>query len=618
MDINFLKKSFLFSKSETLLIIPPIATTTRPSLGVHVLQAYSKKVNYKINVLYANIIFAAQFGLDTNEKICNLPASELLGEGLFAATAYEVAPFGNDSVDMLLKHIELSSKLIDMEKKINDWIDKTASFVVECNFKVVGCTSMFEQTAASVALLKRIKQKSPDIITIIGGSNCDGVMAEGIASLTNKIDYIFSGESEDSFVNFLERVNSADKAFSKRIIYGKPKQDLDSIPPPDYTEYYRQFKCFFTAEFEKPNNISIMYETSRGCWRGQKTRTRCTFCGLNGGSIGFRQKSAIKVLNEIKLIAAAFPQRIKMINMSDNVMPNSYFKTLLPHLTDLTAEIPYLKIFYEQRPTLSLKQMIALRKAGVLIIQPGIEALSNSLLNRMNKGVTVSQNLRMLRYARSTGMAVNWNLLGNIPGDQKYEYDETLSLIQMLHHLYPPVNFFWARLERFSSYFEMPNNYGITNIRPLKRLRDILPEYADIEKIAYNFSSDYESIVQKDHSITKKIIHAVRVWRNKWNLNSEEKHSKNQPPVLEVRRENDGSFVLRDTRGISSFDEECRIDRKQAIAALTASFYEPALEIEWSVARKIGIIIDSNKYIPLATASPELISEFEHENRMAQ
>lgn len=97
----------------------------------------------------------------------------------------------------------------------------------------------FQQTTASVALLGRIKRLRPDTITILGGANCEGEMAQGLASLPSDINYIFSGESEVTFVRFVQDILAGSPPPS-RVIQGEPCKDMDSLPRPVYEEFYEQ------------------------------------------------------------------------------------------------------------------------------------------------------------------------------------------------------------------------------------------------------------------------------------------------------------------------------------------------------------------------------------------
>src|SRR5262249_46480802 len=142
--------------------------------------------------------------------------------------------------------------------------------------------------------------------------------------------------------------------------------------------------------------IWLPYESSRGCWWG--ARQHCTFCGLNGETMAFRQKSPDRMIDGVKRLLARYPsQNIAMI---DNILPHSYFRTVLPRLAE---DPPAARIYYEIKSNLTLNQVELLRRAGVERAQPGIEALSSSLLQRMKKGVLARQNLALLRYGRAVG-----------------------------------------------------------------------------------------------------------------------------------------------------------------------------------------------------------------------
>jgi hypothetical protein len=98
------------------------------------------------------------------------------------------------------------------------------------------------------------------------------------------------------------------------------------------------------------------------------------FCGINGATIEFREKSPDLVLSELKKLLVEHPSG--KICMMDNIMPYSYFDTLLPKLK---SAIPSAHIFYEQKANLSLSKIVALKNAGVEVIQPGIDSLSTSM-----------------------------------------------------------------------------------------------------------------------------------------------------------------------------------------------------------------------------------------------
>jgi len=565
-----------------LLIVPPFQDLNRPSLGVHILQACAHAAGMPVSVLYANLAFAAMIGEEAYDALGASTAS-LSGERLFAAAAYGLAaPDAAATPD----HAALAAQA-------EVWAQWIADEVAAHGFRVIGCTTVGQQTSASVALLERIKRLRPDVVAAIGGANCEGEMAEGIASLSPAHDFIFSGESEKSFIRFLEGL-LAGSLPDTRIIEGEPCQDLDALPTPEYGEYYDQLRYWLPAS-AAAEDVLVPAESSRGRWWGQTPDS--AFRGLDGQASVLRQKSPDRVIAELRTLMQDSPSR--QILMADSIMPQTYFRTLIPRLGQ---EVPDLQLFYEQKANLSLAQVVALEEAGVNAIRPGIEALSPSLLKRMDKRRSAAQNVALLRYARSVGIWVTWSLVWGIPGDELAEYDETLRLLPLLHHLNPPEGACGISIERFSPYFDRAEQYGIANVRPIAAYRQAFPPTADIAKIAYRFEGDYLSAVDAHPEIIGAMKDATAAWRAAWC------DGRGELPKLAVRRLVGDTFVLQDTRGLADTKELCFLSRAEAEIALVGRSDLPAAERAWALESKVGVEIDG-AYVPLATAAPTLILE---------
>ena len=72
----------------------------------------------------------------------------------------------------------------------------------------------------------------------------------------------------------------------------------------------------------------------------------------------------------------------------------------------MAEELPTVQIFYETKSNFQLDQVELLHRTGVDRIQPGIKALSSSLLGSITKRVLARQNLALRRYARATGLGL--------------------------------------------------------------------------------------------------------------------------------------------------------------------------------------------------------------------
>ncbi|HEY6187802.1 MAG TPA: RiPP maturation radical SAM C-methyltransferase [Pyrinomonadaceae bacterium] len=588
---------------DAVLVVPPFAGITRPSLGLHLLQASAKEQGLRVKVFYANLLFAGLIGEDLYSTICITPRPCMLGDRIFSASAFGLPPLGH-RVEHALEYLSLCperhfnaltlEELRGCEEQAASFCRSVAQQISSMRPRVVGLSTTFEQTAASAAILSAVKALDDAPITIIGGANCEGEMAEGIRSLDLKADYIFAGESESVFTEFLANVARGAALPETKIIQGSPCHDLDALPEPDYSDYYSQFKEALPDTEQIP---WLPFETSRGCWWGAKHH--CTFCGLNGETMAFRQKSPDRVLDSLKRSVTKFSAHY--IEMTDNIMPYSYFRTLLPRLA---AELPDTYIFYEQKANLSLEDVNLLSRAGIKYIQPGIEALSTSLLRRMDKGVQARQNIALLRYARVLGMKLSWNILYDFPGDDEADYEETLRLVPLLRHLFPPTRTSPLNIDRFSPYFNRPEQYGVTGLRPFEAYNWAFPEHANLTKLAYHFKGTYQSASRRRPDLLNAISDEVNYWRDTWEAKPD------ALPTLNVTELGDDTYLLIDTRGLDGTDEIQFITGAQAREALVGGSVTKTEKPLWGLKSKVTVELDGC-YVPLATTNFETLSEFE-------
>jgi len=606
----------LLRDAEVLLIVPPFAELKYPSLGVHLLQACGLKAGFRVQVLYANLALAAVIGEENYARISNSPMGSFAGERFFARCAYGSSPLGRNArrmneaawvigadEDVEFEPEPSSEKplalkvLARLEKKAALFVRHLAAAVAEGPYKVVGCSTTFEQTSASVALLNAVKQLRPATLTILGGANCEGEMAQGIVSLGARIDYVFSGESEVTFPEFVSAV-LAGAPPSTGIIYGKPCMDLDALPPPDYAEYYDQRKRLLPRSSLAPAETELLFQTSRGCWWGEKQH--CTFCGLNGEGMEFRQKSAEQAIQELRVLSRAHPT--KKIFMTDNIMPHAYYRTFLPRLA---AELPGLDVFFELKSNLSLAQVLSLKMAGVGRIQPGIESLSSRLLKRMKKGVLARQNLLLLRDARAAGVTVEWSVLWGFPGDELEAYLEMLRIVPLLHHLPPPAGMPHISLERFSPYFTRPAEFGIRKLKPVRGYYDFLPRTAEVQRIAYHFTGEYDCESHQRLDVMARLWHELKRWRAAWAPGAGE-------PREDLRVEkNRASCRLIDTRRVTGGKKTHSLRQDEALDLLSARPASGAVRESWAVEQKLALIVDG-WFVPLAVPDPQLLAELAH------
>jgi len=600
--------------ADVLLIVPPFHMLEYSCLSVHLLQACARKADVRVHILYANMLLASLIGEGAYAKICDAPDGSFAGERFFARCAFGLPPLGRRTRQMFeadwvigpnqdweirpdfscyeCKEPITLHELRRLEEHAEGYVDGVARAVCERRYRIVGCSTSFKQTAASIALLNRIKAYSKETITILGGANCEGEMARGIATLRPRVDYIFSGESDVSFPRFIRAILAGGRPRGP-IIYSEPCRDLDSLPPPAFQEFYAQRALFLSKSRVPSGQTEILFETSRGCWWGQKRP--CAFCGLSGESAVFRQKSPGRVIENLRVLLRTHPTR--NVTMTDKAMPRSYFRNLLPRLA---REFRGVSIFYEQRADLSLAQLLALRKAGVRAIGPGIESLSTRLLALMRKGVKARQNLVLLRDARAAGIDLDWYLLWGFPGDDAGAYKEMLKILPLLRHLKPPTSMMHLSIDRFSPYFCEPAQFGVRRVKPLRGFYDFLPEGADVKRIAYNFTADYACGVHDHVEVIRKLWKEMARWQAAWKQTG-------GAPTQDLRLfRKRGSYLLVDTRDLWRSRKSHSLDETEASGLVTARPYSGSGLEAWALGEKLAVIAD-DWFVPLAVAEPEIL-----------
>lgn len=531
----------------------------------------------------------------------------MVGERIFARAAYGVPLLGRQAeakLSGMRMEVGLGRRrcVVDYDTltrlaiHVEDWLERFTKAVAAFGYPVVGCTTVFEQTASSIAILRRIKHLVPETTTIIGGANCASGMAEGVVALTSAIDFAFSGECERAFPAFL-----AGSRPSGRIVEGELCMDLDNVPTPDYEHYYRQRRLCLEDDPASLDLVYLPYESSRGCWWGQKHH--CTFCGIS--EMRHREKSPDRVVEELNVLLDKHPSR-RVFNV-DNIMPYSYFKSVLPRLA---KAVPGVKMFYEEKANVTLDKVQTLRDAGIQTIQAGIEALSTPLLRRMDKGVLARQNVALLRYTRAARITVIWMLIFGFPGDRPEDYADYPTLLPLLHHLEPPRGLTPLQLVRFSPYWKDPERYGIRDLRAAEVYADILPETADAGRIAYYHDGEFPSVATEHPEIIAAIDRCVRAWTAKWLPGTQ------RLPDLSLRRAGPDGFILKDTRGLAGAPEVQLLSRRQAAAVLVGRPLESPGElgedVAWARECKYAVELDG-WHVPLATAELGLLAELEQE-----
>ncbi len=528
--------------TDILLLNMPFVSISRPAIGISTLKSVLTAQNIQADIAYPNILFAQMMGLPTYELLDEKLSDALFcGDWLFAQYLFAEELDLDTYINTLEHYTEGKSAF----EKIMAARDRIEEFLLTCietynikDYSIIGFTSTFEQNLASLALAKLIKTKYPDKKTIIGGSNCEGLMGLQIHKSFPWIDYVCTGEGEKCLLELVTRLKQGLGVQGVRgIIYRDGDQSIDNglvesaicmndIPIPDYDDYFLAIR---DNGMDRRLNPSLPIETSRGCWWGAKSH--CTFCGLNGATMNFRSKSTSRVIHELQYLKTRYS--IQQFVAVDNIIDMSYFQDLLPQLRDRPLGV---SLFYETKANLKKEQVLLLKGAGIHAIQPGIESLSSHVLKLMRKGVTAIQNIQLLKWCKEYGINVAWNLLYGFPGETQRDFEDIYELMDSIYHLQPPHSIGTVRMDRFSPYFTDPESFGLKNVKPFTIYQYIYPVPAeDLKHLVYFF--EYESREQQQiESYITRLRDKVDAWKASSGCNLSKKY------------DDDSGLLITDTR----------------------------------------------------------------------
>ncbi len=551
----------------------------------------------RAKVVYASLWFAECIGASQYDLLLkNLRVENGIGEWIFAS-AYSRNPKAEDSsflaaalqgesmlsMSSLLAGLggpdEVRETILKIRKGAERFVDSAARRVLEMQPRIVGCSSSFQQNCASLALLRRIKQLDGSVITMMGGANCEAEMGLSIKRGFPWVDYVFSGEADETFPALCKRLldggaigvddvpfgvfsaanaESVHERFRRGDFASVPTsivEDMGALPAPDFGDYFEQRNNYPDLGTE---SLFLPFEASRGCWKGE--RAQCLFCGLNGERRRYRSKPSEKVLAELQVAKKTY--RLNTFFASDAIIDMAFFKTLLPAL----AETPEAyNLFFETVSTLEEHHLKDLAAAGVRWIQPGIETLDEEIVRLIDKGNAPLRSIALLKFAREQGIFVRWNILYRIPGDSEGPYRRMASLLPLLYHLQPP-EIDGVEFHRFSRYEREPARYGLT-LRPYPAYSYCYDAPEEIIRdLAFFFRSpEMDESRGYGWPAYMEIKRAIVTWTERYWGSFWRRTESRSAPILEIREDGDRS-VITDTR-------ECAIEPKVTLRGLEREIY---------------------------------------------
>ncbi|MFH1445130.1 MAG: radical SAM protein [Nanoarchaeota archaeon] len=309
-------------------------------------------------------------------------------------------------------------------KIINDFKKFTEDLIKSVNWKdyfLVGFSCSFAQLFPSIYAAKLIKKANPDIKIVFGGNVVFEEQGKYILNEFNEVDFIISGEGEKPLLKMISDLTN--KIIPERYIDGsKQLVKLDNLPLPDYNKFFEQH-----SQLKIPYLVLMLY-ASKGCFYN-----KCSFCSMNKQYSSYRIKNVNKMIDEIIELKRKYPKTVNFA-FTDSMIPEPYLIKFAKEIIKRKIKISF---WLELKANAKKETIKLLSKAGLKGAQIGIESFNQNILERMNKGTTVKQNIETMKIFEELNVKVSSNIITRFLNVDKKDIINTFEVLKKLKYYHP-------------------------------------------------------------------------------------------------------------------------------------------------------------------------------------
>lgn len=304
--------------------------------------------------------------------------------------------------------------LVLKRKDVKKGVDEAIS---EVNPELVGLSAMTFQYPTAVKIASYIKSKNPKMPVLLGGYHATSMREEITKSEEGQVfDYIFAGEAEHTFREFLDGKdlgsisglsfkNNGEWVHNKRHESIGLSQGLNSVKPPKrdsriWSGYHFHDRPFDTAE------------TSRGC------NYSCNFCSMRAmmPKARFMAYDLERVIEDIKSARARGAKSIFFCD--DNpAMDPEHFTVFLDRIKSNKLDDVYYSGMVSTRSMADQRITKLMRQIGWDFVFLGVENVYEGNLKGMRKASSAELAERALNSLYNAGITVLAGIIAGNPDD---------------------------------------------------------------------------------------------------------------------------------------------------------------------------------------------------------
>jgi radical SAM superfamily enzyme YgiQ (UPF0313 family) len=329
--------------------------------------------------------------------------------------------------------------------------------------KYVGITLFTVGVWNAVLIARRIKQRLPGTVIIVGGPHISSMGPETMQRF-REFDYAVVGEGERVLMDLLTALEAGQDLFSipgliyrdgpfQRLTPGRPvNRLLDDLPMPAWDLLPEFPRHYLPAIYDFPRGPVATIAASRGC------PFHCRFCDTSTFGAKVRHYSPRKVFEMMKHLHDRYGVRHIMfvddLFLASKVRVSELCQMLLASGLKMTWTCT------ARVDTVKPDVLQLMKKAGCWEISFGLETGSNELLQKMDKAARVELSEQAVKWTAEAGIRTKGLFMLGYPGETQETIQATKDFVRRI-----PMTI--MNLTKFTPYPGSPvyrDLYG-TNIR---------------------------------------------------------------------------------------------------------------------------------------------------------
>jgi radical SAM superfamily enzyme YgiQ (UPF0313 family) len=342
------------------------------------------------------------------------------------------------TADQVFSSIYTKEEINEVVHGIRDDIDRYIKSHNLDKVELSGFTVKTYQWLMGSYIMSRLKEMNPDMSIVMGGIYNED-QAHAFMRVFPQCDFAVWGEGEYPLYSLVKAVNTKDISQVPHLVYRQGKNIVstkapdeclssDEYPFADHTDYFTIMKK--VDPFNKSLKLPIW--GTRACnWN------KCKFCALNEGYT-YRARSPHNIVEEMEYQSEKYKIDEFFFTDSDIAGNKKRFMTLLTLLIESIRKRkrPY-RIVTEISPQyIDQETVVPMKRAGFYEVQAGFEAISESLLEKMQKRQKLVHNLQAMKIARQKNLHItNINIIRGIPTETAEDIKETCTNMRLLRFI---------------------------------------------------------------------------------------------------------------------------------------------------------------------------------------